>query len=104
MPENIVLYRRTGENRHPLFSTDTGDANASAKILAKMGVEFHRAEHSGAPIPELEVILEATATDKETGKALGDTTYTLLDSVTLKPKGKSARTLDGVSADKGKDK
>lgn len=98
MPENIVLYRRSSQGRFPLFSTDTKDTNAIAKLLARMANEFHNASKSGAPDPDLDVILEATETDKETGKVLSDTQYTLLDPVTLAPKGKSAKSHDGAAA------
>lgn len=102
MPENIVLYKRTGLSekgkpvRHPLFSTDTDDSNAPAKILAKMSLAYSDADKSGAPMPELEVILQATETDKETGKQVSDTEYTLLNPSTLAPLGKPQRSLESI--------
>lgn len=97
MPQNIVLYKRSAQGRFPLFSTDTDDRNASAKVIARMANEFQNASKSGAPDPELDVILEATETDKETGKVLSDTQYTLLDPATLEPKGKPAKSHDGAA-------
>src|SRR5712664_1298000 len=103
MSENIVLYKRIGLSergkplRHPLFSTDTDDTNAPAKILAKMASAFSDAEKSGATMPELDVILQATETDKETGKQVSDTEYTALNPSTLAPLGKPVRSLESIA-------
>lgn len=99
--ENIVLYKRNGMDerqkirRHPLFSTDTSDQNAPAKIVAKMATEYRNAEISGA-VCELDLILQSTEVDKDTGKVLTDTEYTLLNPVTLTPVGKPQRSLEGI--------